>query len=440
MGKRTLLAFLLAITFFSRGYAQIIEEKKRIIIVGTAWAMAKYLEKASIDLGYKPILLANIDGYSTQLANIIRESEWYDVDVSSYEKVETFLQEHWEEFGEVAGITSLTDMRLPIARKLAEKFNVPGPDRAVLQLSDKQHVAKLIPEYTPPTLSFSLSEIPLDELGRMMDLYGEIVIKPTRGSGALGTIRVREKLKLPGIRSLLMGAGLENLDSFEWLAQAHISGTLYSLEGYCLKGKPTFLGLTRRSRIAMSEMANHFPSDLDPLIQKNKAMLYGGINALIERSLFQNGYFHCEFLVNEQGAYLIDANFGRIGGAAMIEQFAHSFEITPEEMARHVIDVGLFNGIHSPNYTYKCNPRPSLCLCYGMQEEGRLSKVNLPAHLRSFHTMIAKDCAFVTAIGSSDYSWVGIISGDPEQVLQEVKEITIETENNKIIPAFYFID
>ncbi len=402
--------------------------------------MAKYVEQASTALGYRPILLVDIGGYSTQISNIIKQSEWYDVDVSSYEKVEKFLEEHWADFGEVAGITSLTDMRLPIARRLAEKFNVAGPDRAVLQLCDKQKVSSLIPEYTPPTIHFKLNEIPLDEIHRMIDKYGKVVIKPTRGSGALGTIKLEEKLKLSEIRPLLTHAGLENLDAFEWLAQAYVTGTLYSLEGYCLEGKPTFLGLTRRSRIAMSEMANHFPSDNDRIIQKNAAMLYGGINALIERSMFKHGYFHCEFLVNEEAAYLIDANFGRIGGAGMIEQFAHSFEITPGEMAQHVIDVGLFSGKHLPFYSYKSNPRPSLCLCYGIKEDGRLSKVNLPTDLKSFHTMVAKDHAFVTAIGTSDYSWIGMMSGDPETVIREINQITIETDKKEISPAFYFID
>ena len=203
-------------------------------------------------------------------------------------------------------------MRLPIARRLAEKFNVPGPDQAILRLTDKKLFSQLIPNH-PKTLYFSMNAIPLKEIHHMIDLHGAVVVKPSRGSGALGTIKLQEKLSETEICTLLVRAGLNNLGDFEWLVQAYITGELYSLEGYCIEGKPAFLGFTGRSRIAMTETACHFPRNNDPLIQKNASLMFKEINTLIERSTFKNGYFHCEFLVNDSGAYLIDANFGRMG-------------------------------------------------------------------------------------------------------------------------------
>jgi hypothetical protein len=410
---------------------------KKIIIVGTSWVIAKYLDQAITSLGFKPVFLVNIDFYSTEIAEIIKQSEWYHVDINSYETVERFLEEHRDQIGEIGAITSLADSKLVTARKLADKFNVAGPDKGVLELSDKNLVCQMIAEYSPKTISFFMNQIPLQDIHQMIDQHGAVVIKPTKGSGALGTFALTEKLTPSDIRARIADAGIENADAFEWLAQAQITGTLYSLEGYCIEGTPTFLGFTRRSRVDFSEMVCHFPSDHDALIQKTSSMIYEGIHALISRSQFKNGYFHCEFLVTETGAYLIDANFGRIGGGAIIEQLAHSFKTTPDHIARHVLDIGLFGGKYSPRDVYQSNPRPSWCLLYGMSEAGRVRKVHAVSN--PFHTVIPKTDALVPAIGTNFYAVVGMIAGDPEQVLEEVKSTRIETEKGEV-PAFYFVD
>ena len=69
------------------------QKPKKIIIVATAWAIAKYIKSAVNGLGYEPVILADMKGYSPQVANDVRQCEWYDVDVSSYENAEKFLEE-----------------------------------------------------------------------------------------------------------------------------------------------------------------------------------------------------------------------------------------------------------------------------------------------------------------------------------------------------------
>lgn len=412
--------------------------KKKIIIVGTSWALAKYAERSISDLGYSVVFLVDIDRYCPEIADVIRQSEWYSVNINSYEKIEQFLEENRLAIGPIAAMTSFSDSKLLTALRLANKLGVAGPDPALALLADKGSVSRLIPEFSPQSLTFHIEEMPLPQIHAAISQHGAVVIKPTKGSGALGAITVRETLSNSAIRELLEKSLGANPKGTEWIVQLRIDGILYSLEGYCEEGQPYYLGLTRRSRVELTEMASHFPSDADPLIQMHSEMLYGGIESLIKRSKYQNGYFHCEFLVNLSGAYLIDANFGRIGGGALLEQLAYSFETTPESILSHLIDVSLLGGDFPSPYLSRPHPRPSLSISYGIQCGGRLESVVLPPSMKSYHTTIAKTGTYIPPIGTNDYSWIGLLAGDPESVIKEVQDIRLDVEG-ALIPTLFKI-
>ena len=185
-------------------------------------------------------------------------------------------------------------------------------------------------------------------------------------------------------------------------------------------------------------MANDFPADSDARIIAQASIIEAGVKALISRSGFNNGYFHYEILVSEKGAYAIDANFGRIGGGALIEQFAHSYGTTVSKVAAHVLDVGLFNGRRSSINPFLKKPVPSLSLMYGIEAEGVVEGVTLPQVLSSLHTFTTKFGTFVPAMGNTDYCWIGTLAGYPETVLKEIKEIQVKTKAG-IVPAFYYV-
>lgn len=409
---------------------------QKIIIVGTSWVIAKYAEKAISALGYKLVFLLDVNWYCPEIADVIRQSEHYSLDISSYEKVEKFLEENQVAIGPIAGITSFADSKLITAYRLAKKFGVAGPDPAILLLADKGSVAQMIPEFSPQSLTFQTEKIPLSQIHAAINQYGAVVIKPTKGSGALGAFTVNELLSETLIIEQ-MGKSLEkNPKGIEWIAQPYVQGTLYSLEGYCEGGQPVYLGLSRRSRIKMTEIGNHFPADSDPLIQKNSKMLYQGIESLIKRSKFQDGYFHCEFIVNDSGAYPIDANFGRIGGGAILEQLAYSFETTSEAIIEHLVSVSLLGKKTPSPFSLKLSPKASLFICYGIQNGGVLENIFLPPKMKSVHTTIAKTGTYIPPVGTNDYSWVGLIAGDPETVLHEVNDIRLEVDGVLLSPYF----
>lgn len=351
--------------------------------------------------------------------------------------MEKFLEENRLAIGSIAAITSFADSKLVTAYRLAKKFGVAGPDPAILLLADKGSVAQMIPEFSPQSISFPTEKIPLSQIHATINQYGAVIIKPSRGTGALGAFPIRELLSESIIVELMEKALGKSPAGIEWIAQPYIVGTLYSLEGYCQGGQPYYLGFTRRSRIEMTEIADHFPSDDNPLIQKNSKMLYGGIESLIKMSKFQNGYFHCEFLVNNSGAYLIDANFGRIGGGSILEQLAYSFETTPQAIIGHLVSVSLLEENTPSPYMTHPNPKPCLSISYGIQKGGVLENIFFPKNMKSFHTTIAKTGTYIPSVGTNDYSWIGLISGDPEIVLKEIQEIRLEVDGVLLAPYFY---
>lgn len=411
--------------------------EQKIIVVGTSWVLAKYAENAISALGYKLVFLVDIDWYCPEIADAIRKSEYYSLDISSYETVEKFLEKNQGAIGPIAAITSFADSKLVTAHRLAKKFGVAGPDPAILLLADKGSVAEMIPEFSPKSLSFRTEKIPLSQIHATINQYGAVIIKPTKGTGALGAFPIRELLSESAIVELMEKALGKSPAGIEWIAQPYIAGTLYSLEGYCKGGQPCYLGFTRRSRIEMTEIADHFPSDDNPLIRKHSKKLYGGIESLIKRSKFQNGYFHCEFLVNNSGAYLIDANFGRIGGGSILEQLAYSFETTPQAIIGHLVSISLLDKKTSSPYLSHPNPKPCLSISYGIQKGGVLKNIFFPKDMKSFHTTIAKTGTYIPSVGTNDYSWIGLISGDPETVLKEIQEIRLEVDGVLLSPYFY---
>lgn len=412
-------------------------EKDAILIIGGSWVQVKYFSKAANALGYRPIFIGNIEGLSSQVEKQVQECESYQIDIQSYEKIKLFLKQHEQSLGNIKAITSFSDSKLPIAIELAKEKDVLGPDVAILELTSKAKVIEWIPEFSPWTLPFYLKSIPIEKICEQIEKQGKVVIKPAKGTAGLGTVFLSSSISSLELEELLKNCGITNAENVEWIAQEYIDGTLYSMEGYCLQGSPTFLGLSRRSRIHTTEMGSYFPADADLLLKPHLEQMKKGVTTLIERSQYQNGYFHCEFLVSSFGAYIIDANFGRMGGGALIECFSHSFGRKPEELLQDVILVGVFAGKGRDNSLYSSPRKPAVTVNYGVSKTSKIDHVQIPVSMQSYSTIIAKEGSTVTAIGSSDYSWIGSLAGDPNIAELEVQKIQVFTNEEILAPTFF---
>lgn len=402
---------------------------EKIIFVGSSWIFAKYIGLASHLLGYEPVFLGDMNFYSKDVRETIQQYEHYNVNINSVDDMLNLI--HKKNIKNIVGITTSADSKLKNAIQLAERLNVKGPDRTILALTDKNEVAKIIPEYSPEAIVFSQNKIPYDDIQAIFKRNGPLVLKPTQGSGATGVIHIITQEDVKNIPQHLAKFNLET-----WILQKAIEGELYSVEGYCLNGKIKILGFTLRDRIKTTEMTNHFPAE-NIINHKIQTASLTALQSLVKRSGYKNGYFHCEFLSDGKRVYLIDANFGRMGGGAIIEQIAVAFNERPEKLAAHIISVGLFNQELNNRKIYESFPRETLSINFGLEDAAQFIKVIKPKNTENYYTTVANENAHIESIGTDDYAWVGILAGEKDKVLAEIKNFKIQTDKAIVAPKYF---
>jgi hypothetical protein len=414
---------------------------KAILFLGTSLVGAQYISDAVLELGYRPIFLLNIEDYSGDPRRAIESCEYYKADVNSLDDILRAINEH-PFMDEVVAVTSLLDETLHNACSVANQFKIAGPDAALAQLIDKAAVRKIIPEFSPPSITISLQNISEESIRDFFSkhkTFNEFLLKPGISSGAVGITLLNKFSTSEQIKNIIRESKIENAEQQNWIIQPRLKGRLHSLEGYVSNGQIFFLGFSRRVRKELTETASEYPvdNDIEEHLQKNCQKT---VETLIQRSGYMNGYFHCEFIINSDAAYFIDGNMGRVAGAAIVQQIALVYGKNPIEIYKHVFDLGLFNGVHTQDFTYKkITMKRTLSINYCIPETAIVLGVKAPENLVSFHTQIvAGDGKQISGAGVSDSSWVGFLAGFKENVIAEINELVIQTTKGSVAP-FYML-
>ncbi len=409
----------------------------KLLLVETSDIGTRYSAEAAAALGLEPFFLANLGDYQADpRAALMRYSH---LDVSTEHAPEMVEALKRSGVKDIAAVATFMDTRLKPATELARILGVPGPDLAIIRLKDKGQVAAWTPEDSPATLTFDPAVPPLPELTELFRRYGKLILKPTEAAGALGVFTLDDFADLARLKTLIEERAVPfHLASRGWVAQGFVSGDLISLEGYVLDSHPFFLGFTSRKKIGATESRAEFPIDerLDPHL---RASAHQAVQRLVARSGFRNGYFHVEFIVAPSGVVMIDANMGRVGGGPIGQQLALSYGVAPQEIYRHVLEVGIFHRDDANPYS-RISPQDrqsSLAILYGLKHGGKLRRVRLPLELRScFHTQILESGTQVTPMGTNDWSWIGILTGLTEDTLKAAQGIRIDTESGEQPPCY----
>ncbi|MBA1288559.1 hypothetical protein [Pseudomonas japonica] len=72
---------------------------------------------------------------------------------------------------------------------------------------------------------------------------------------------------------------------------------------------------------------------------------------------------------------------------------------------------------------------------YGLPEAAVLSGIEVVC-CSARHTRFAVDGASVPAIGTSDYAWVGMLSGQEAEVLASLATLRLYTDRGPALPAY----
>ncbi|GAA3153181.1 hypothetical protein ACFQ0X_00125 [Streptomyces rectiviolaceus] len=412
---------------------------KKIIVLGVNATSLKYVPQALRSAGFEPVLLADPEAFAGQAAQSLRDCVCYPADIQDRAAVLRLLAEDPSITEDAFAITGLYDEKFPLIAEIAATYDLHGPEPVAVRLASKAEVAALIPEFSPPTLRFTAGEaarLAVDPatLAPAPDGY---ILKPAEEAGARGAARLPQGSGPVDLWNAVATAGLSQDAAHPWVLQADIRGSLFSLEGYVTDGRIVFIDFSQRGRISWTEVSNLLPAD-SRLPHGAEDLCKAAVTALVERSGLSQGYFHCEFLVNGRQPFLIDANIGRLGGAAIVEQLALAHALDPVEILAHVLTLGLPAAGTSPEPAYHAqgSGKSTLSYYYGIEGGGQVTSVTAPDGGRCLHTQVAPKGARVGPVGTGDAAWVGMLTGLTSDVAREIEDVVVHTADGPRRPAW----
>lgn len=406
--------------------------KKTCLFVESSCVGAAHTAEAARGLGYEPLFLTDRAFSQGDTRAQILRYPYIECQTSSVAALALAAQKG----NGIEAVTSFSDTCLMNASQLARTLRVRGLDTAVERLKDKWEVYQLIPEHSPPTLAFTRSQIPVEALGEMIVRHGQVMVKGRRNSGGQGSITLRTADELRGLADLLSTTPIPaHLGPDLFMAQAFIDGVLVSLEGYVSDGQPVFLGFSGRHKVGMSEARIMFPWD-DKVPASTRDRAYQAVRDLVSRAPLERGYFHIEFMVSDEHAYLIDANMGRIGGGGLGQQIAMAYGLSPEEVHAHALGLSVGDHVPAPVAYRHAPQQQTISIMYGMPVEAEFLSLELPPNLPGYHTTILDAPQRVPAMGTDNYAWISIASGMDGPLQGWINEIVITSAVGNFSPVY----
>ena len=406
--------------------------KRICVFVESSCVGAGHAAEAARRLGYEPYFLTD-PGFSQgdTKAQLQRYPHRRCQTASAQALVEAV-----REIGPVEAVTSFSDTCLMNASQAARTLGVRGLDDAVEKLKDKWEVYQLIPEHSPPTIAFTAPDVPIEALQEMISRHRRVMVKGRRNSGGQGAVVLDAADRVRDLAAVLKTTPIPaHLGPDLFMAQAFIEGRLVSLEGYVSEGRAHFLGFSGRHKIGMSESRILFPWD-DKLPGPARERAYQALHAIVARSGLRRGYFHVEFMISGDRAYVIDANIGRVGGGGLGQQIALAHDLSPEEVHAHALALSIGEPAPAPA-AYRDGPRrKTISIMYGMPVEAEYLSLKLPPNVPGYHTTILDAPQRVPAMGTDNYAWIAIASGEDGPLQRWLDEVVITASEGTFAPVY----
>lgn len=398
----------------------------RLVVVGIGCVSAKYLPDAL--RGYEPVVIADPARYVGAARAALERCVCLPADTGDPADVIRALAERPDLLAGAVGVTTPFDELFPLVERVGEKLGLAHPPAVFAKLADKAAVSALVPEHSPWTAVVDPADIPADLFA---DAPADVLLKPSLCTGALGVQRLVDRTPA-GLLAAIDGSGVPDARGQAWLLQERVDGDLVSLEGYFREGVLTVLGISRRGRIGATEVSNVFPAGAS-LPDRVRARCVEAVLAVAGRAGLRSGYVHCEFLVTESRACLIDANLGRVGGAGIVEQIALAHQVEPAEVLRHALLLPLDPDVPAP--AYRASTRATTSYWYGLRDGGVVRSVTVPDGTPCLHTQFAVPGQRVPAVGVSDYAWIGMFTGLTGDAQRDIDGVAVHTDDG-VWPAY----
>lgn len=402
---------------------------KIILVVEASFLGVDYIAQAIRNLGYVPLFLTN---YSNQegdaLISLAKERAILcnTTDVDELEKVILALGRE-----NIIGMTTFLDSRLAIVAEVNRKLDLAGVSESVLKLKEKSYVNNIIKEFVPASIAIEWGVTPAEQIHDFLanSNLKKFIAKPSFTAGAIGTFIFTDFADLA--KNIVQATDIipSYLKPNHYVLQEFIEGDLVSVEGYTYQNKIEFIGATKRFKFENTEVGHEFPYQAQMPVAYQKCQKI--IEVLLQRSDYKYGFFHIEFIIDGDEVRLIDANMGRPGGTNVMEVMAFAYQINTVKLFELAISIAVFQTATIENSFFtseKCQPVSGVL--YGQRQAARLLRFHLP-EAKSSHHLAVNMGALVPALGESNWSIIGTLTGKPEDVLHDLKNITLITEQGE---------
>jgi hypothetical protein len=313
-------------------------------------------------------------------------------------------------------------------------LQVRGLDARFKPYKDKGAVYELAPHLSPPSVCFRRDHFPLMEIDELRSRFSAVIVKPRCTAGGIGARTFQAHEPIADLEEHVRGRSLPaHLQPEEWMVQAFVEGELISVEGFVFEGETTLLGFTGRRKIGNTESWCGFPYERR-IARAAADEARAKVRELVSHAQIRFGFFHIELMVSGNQAFIIDANMGRMGGGGIGEIFAVAFQAPPAEIFAEVLNLSLFPEAPIADL-WKRTPKSAVSVAYGLPIESDLQEVR-PAPPSVFHTQILDRGAHVPAMGTDNWAWVGIVSGEHSSVREFLRSVNFKTSRGLQPAAF----
>ncbi|HAG0017794.1 TPA: ATP-grasp domain-containing protein [Salmonella enterica] len=401
--------------------------KKYIVVVEASFLGVEYVAKAIRKIGYEPVFLTNYRSQegdalvqlATERAIFCETTETKDI-ISVIDLLGR---------SNIVGVTTFLDSRLSIIASVNKLLGLPGVSESLLKLKDKSYVNGIIPEFVPKSLAVEWGKTPKDKIEDFLlnSDANKYIAKPSFTAGAIGTFVFKKYEELSNGIDSSVDKIPKHLEPNKYVVQEFFDGNLVSIEGYTYKDRIEFIGATLRYKFDNTEVKHKFPYQ-DDMGMQNYEKCKSIICKLINRSNYEYGFFHVEFMVSDNEVRLIDANMGRPGGTNIMELISFSYEIDPVLMFEHAISIAVFQKPTIDSQFFIDTPCVEMTgVLYGQKETARLLRFESPT-LKSTHHLAVNMGTTVPKLGESNWSVIGTLTGRPNDVFTDLKNIKLITD------------
>ena len=404
--------------------------KKYILVVEASFLGVSYIAQAIRNLGYEPVFLTNYRSQEGDALAQLASERAIQCETTEADDIEEVIRLFGKD--KVAGLTTLLDSRLAIVAEVNARLSLPGISNSVTQLKDKSFVNDLIPEFVPQSLSLEWGVTSEEVIKQFINGSStkQFIAKPSFTAGAVGTFvfQTLDELK-EGIQQT-HGKIPNYLQPNRYVVQEFFHGELVSIEGYVYHNHVDFIGATKRFKFENTEIKHQFPYQ-----EEMGAVAYEKckdiISMLIKRSNYDYGFFHIEFIVNGNEVRLVDANMGRPGGTNVMELIAFAFDLHPVKIFEHAISIAILQTpTISSEYFSETTCLEMTGVLYGQKETARLLRFELPSPSSSHHLAVNMG-TIVPALGESNWSAIGTLTGRPQDVSKDLENIRLVTDKGE---------